>query len=368
MHDAAMQTEREAARSGRAQETASRRQRQDTRDQGPRAQQLATLQARADGGPHARRLADLAEMLNPGQKVVQRVLGAEDPIGTSEPAIQTPRESMQQLGTQALRSGQRSMDEIYDRYSEFQQPAPLPSGEFTPYLESLAQIDSLSSPLVSSYPQREDSHSNRVTTSSTVLENPRQRARDRILNDFYRAEGRGEKANDPTLARISLRLNPSRAMEAWLFISRQLVGGNPYVTSAKIAGPEAINTRSDSVILYLSTNHEDIAAQIAASLVAQLGQGVFVAGVPSGMKELVPGIGFAERHPEFSSHGEGRAKAVELALAAFDVQLDRLQQVGIVPDEETQIDMFNRQFLPWGLNEVGISSQDPSQNIDEMEM
>lgn len=276
--------------------------------------------------------------------------------------LTTSISGMQEFGSKMLSSGKKSEKEAYDTYSEYTPPSQLPKKDYDKYLDKLVDIDFDSRAMqVESHPQREDEHSTRYTTNRTLTDNPRGTSTSKLDQDFYRAESTKEVSKDPTYSRLTLRLNPLTATEVWKYISTQLVG-NYGVKSAKIGGPGSINERTDSVIIYLNSNQQEQAQYIASLLASKFDASYFVSGVPFGMQELAKGIGWAERHPEHSSHGSARAAAMELALQMLERHRQRLALVGYNLSPQEAQGLLNHSFLPEAMRQWGIDPSAPHLN------
>ncbi|MBI4749984.1 MAG: hypothetical protein HY774_15970 [Acidobacteria bacterium] len=276
--------------------------------------------------------------------------------------LTTSVSGMQEFGSKMLSSGKKSEKEAYDTYSEYTPPSQLPKKDYDKYLDTLVDIDFDSRDMdVESHPQREDSHTNRYTTNRTLTKNPARRSTRELDQDFYRAESTKSVKNDSTYSRLTLRLNPLTATEVWKYISTQLVG-NYGIKSAKIGGPGSINERTDSVIIYLNSNQQEQAQYIASLLASKFDASYFVSGVPFGMQELAKGIGWAERHPEHSSHGSARAAAMELALQMLERHRQRLALVGYNLNPQEAQGLLNHSFLPEAMRQWGIDPTAPHSN------
>jgi hypothetical protein len=120
------------------------------------------------------------------------------------------------------------------------------------------------------------------------------------------------------------------------------------------------------VIIYMNSDDLGAAKAIAAELVSLFG-GDLEDGVPIGMLELGRGIGFAERHPSYSSHGEARAKVIELANQHLRVHVQRLQATGMVIAPQTERHLLRTLFLPAAMRELGIDPTQPHMNLENDE-
>jgi len=112
----------------------------------------------------------------------------------------------------------------------------------------------------------------------------------------------------------------------------------------------------------LNTNDATNARRIAEELAARFRPECFGDGVPFGMLELARGIGYAERHPEYSSHGSARSAAIELALWNLQTHRQRLAAVNFGLDEATAQHLLVHSFLPDAMRRLGIDPDSPHES------
>jgi hypothetical protein len=257
-----------------------------------------------------------------------------------------------------------SDDDIYGAYSKHPLSAVVAGPQRGAYRRSLAGTAAAAAAAgVVSYPQREDGRQDRVSTEQALLGQSGFYRPEDLDDDFFRAKSTGAIRDDGTAARLSLRLVPTTATAVWNFISTRLIG-RLGVTSGKVAGAEAINNRSDSVVLYLNTADRANAQAIAALLASNFPPAYFEDGVPVAMTPLARGIGFAERHPDHSSHGSAVSAVIELALENLQAHLHargNAAAAGAAAAAAAPVDpqqLLHDHFLPAAMREFGI---DPNQ-------
>lgn len=129
------------------------------------------------------------------------------------------------------------------------------------------------------------------------------------------------------LSRLTLRLNPEKATEVFAVVSSMIVGSQdfPFVQQAKIMGPIEIQNKSDSLIIYVTSNKKDDIMKIIKLLLDNFNESYFLDGGPISMEPLGKGIYYAERaqYPDASS-SHGKSRAILLAQAYEEMKVKSL--------------------------------------------
>jgi hypothetical protein len=150
-------------------------------------------------------------------------------------------------------------------------------------------------------------------------------------------------------SRISLRLNPQYAIDVAQYVIADLIAKEPDVHHAKITGPDSINTRTDSLIIYINNRDENVAQHIANKLTSNFPSDYFLPGIPTAMKELAKGIGYA--------HGDGQSHSRLIANMLYEA-LNSYRSTG-----GTDWRTFIEKTLPNTMRKYGFNPGEPYKRL-----
>lgn len=291
---------------------------------------------------------------------------AASPASTDAAApLPSSLDSMREMAIRAERANLLDDRQVYSRIYKprSDNPPTISPAEYSKYLSILSQTDRDNRTRgVKSSPQSEDGKApaERLNTNTKLVQasgGKDKSAIEAMHHDFFRAKTTALDSSQAT-ARLSLRLQPQATASAWHTINTHLLGtenSSKGVRAAKVAGPAAVNVQTDSAILYLAnTSSSQSAAGHAQAVADELHQRItpasFAQEVPMSMQPLRPGIGYADQHREYSSHGESRALATTYALNTLRNQSDYPNLTS--PEREARL---TGDVLPQALRDFGVN-------------